>query len=185
MVCMFEHLRAASSFGASELMRLYSAEYQPGQGIMSHVDGPMYFPVVANLSLGSHTIMNLAMCRRDDEVSTSEPPVRLLLEPRSLLLLSSQAYVKHSPSFDSFAAHSCCGRYLSCMHGIEELTQDIIDSSVANIRLTSAAAAHLQQTPSPPLTLTRTTRVSLTIRYVPKVALPAVHMLPCVTAVGF
>ena len=144
---------------------------------MSHVDGPMYFPVVANLSLGSHTIMNLATCRRDDEVSRSELPVRLLLEPRSLLLLSSQAYVKHSPSFDSCAAHACCGRYLSCMHGIEELTQDIIDSSVANIRLTSAVA-HLQQQPSPPLTLTRTTRVSLTIRYVPKVAPPAVDMLP-------
>jgi hypothetical protein len=66
-------------------------EYLPGQGIMSHVDGPVYFPVVANLSLGSHTIMNLTRLKRDPEDSLVEPPIRLLLEPRSLLLLSSHA----------------------------------------------------------------------------------------------
>ena len=69
-------------------------EYLPGQGIMSHVDGPMYFPVVANLTLGSHTIMNLHKCRRDGEDAPADAPVRLLLEPRSLLLLSSHAWVK-------------------------------------------------------------------------------------------
>jgi hypothetical protein len=61
---------------------------------MSHVDGPMYFPVVANLSLGSHTIMNLQKRRFVCDVLPAEAPVRLLLEPRSLLLLSSHAYVK-------------------------------------------------------------------------------------------
>ena len=61
---------------------------------MRHVDGPVYFPVVGNLSLGSHTIMNLTKCRSDHHVSHSDPPVRLLLEPRSLLLLSSHAWVK-------------------------------------------------------------------------------------------
>jgi hypothetical protein len=60
---------------------------------MSHVDGPVYFPVVANLSLGSHTIMNLTRLKRDPEDSLVEPPIRLLLEPRSLLLLSSHACV--------------------------------------------------------------------------------------------
>jgi alkylated DNA repair dioxygenase AlkB len=63
---------------------------------MSHVDGPVYFPVVANLSLGAHTIMNLRRCRRDSETHDSESPIRLLLEPRSLLLLSSHALVKLS-----------------------------------------------------------------------------------------
>ena len=61
---------------------------------MSHHDGPVYFPVVANLSLGSHTIMNLTRIKRDPADSLVEPPIRLLLEPRSLLLLSSQACVK-------------------------------------------------------------------------------------------
>jgi alkylated DNA repair protein alkB family protein 6 len=68
---------------------MYS-EYLPGQGIMSHVDGPVYFPVVANLSLGSHTIMNLTL-KPDPELANHASPIRLLLEPRSLLLLSSHA----------------------------------------------------------------------------------------------
>ena len=63
---------------------------------MSHHDGPVYFPVVANLSLGSHTIMNLTRIKRDPADSLVEPPIRLLLEPRSLLLLSSQACVKYA-----------------------------------------------------------------------------------------
>lgn len=66
------------------------SEYLPGQGILSHVDGPVYFPVVANLSLGSHTIMNLTL-KRAPEHAHDGSPVRLLLEPRSLLLLSSDA----------------------------------------------------------------------------------------------
>jgi hypothetical protein len=54
------------------------------------------------------------------------------------------------------------------MHGIDELTEDTIDSSVANIHLTSFADV---EQPAPPVAGTvrkRTTRVSLTIRYVPK-----------------
>ncbi|OUC48670.1 hypothetical protein D917_01111 [Trichinella nativa] len=34
-------------------------EYLPGQGIMPHTDGPAYFPVVANITLGSHTVLDL------------------------------------------------------------------------------------------------------------------------------
>ncbi|KAF8588035.1 hypothetical protein K439DRAFT_1336264, partial [Ramaria rubella] len=33
-------------------------EYEPGQGIMPHEDGPSYHPVVATLSLGSHAVFN-------------------------------------------------------------------------------------------------------------------------------
>lgn len=32
--------------------------YEPGQGIMSHTDGPMYQSRVATISLGSFAIMN-------------------------------------------------------------------------------------------------------------------------------
>ena len=34
-------------------------EYQPGQGIMPHEDGPAYFPITATVSLASHTILNI------------------------------------------------------------------------------------------------------------------------------
>jgi hypothetical protein len=62
-------------------------------------------------------------------------------------------------------------RYLNWMHGIEELTEDTIDSSVANLHLTGVRGA---EQPSSPVafSLPRVTRVSLTMRYVPKV-------LPC------
>ncbi|GAK64018.1 alkbh6 protein [Moesziomyces antarcticus] len=34
-------------------------EYLAGQGIMPHEDGPAYFPAVATISLGSHTLLDL------------------------------------------------------------------------------------------------------------------------------
>ena len=36
-------------------------EYLAGQGIMAHLDGPMFHPVIATLSLGSHTVENFYM----------------------------------------------------------------------------------------------------------------------------
>ncbi len=75
---------------------------------MSHVDGAVYFPCVANLSLGSHTIMNLTPYRHPDDDSQHEPAVRLLLQPRSLLLLSSHACVQT-------ATASACSRLLCCV----------------------------------------------------------------------
>ena len=34
-------------------------EYLPGQGIMPHEDGPFFYPVIANITLGSHTMLDL------------------------------------------------------------------------------------------------------------------------------
>ena len=34
-------------------------EYTPGQGIDAHTDGPFYTPVVVNITLGSHAVLNL------------------------------------------------------------------------------------------------------------------------------
>lgn len=34
-------------------------EYLAGQGIMPHEDGPAYFPAVATISLGSHTLLDI------------------------------------------------------------------------------------------------------------------------------
>merc|ERR1712045_798914 len=33
-------------------------EYQPGQGIMPHLDGPMFFPTISTISLGSSSVIN-------------------------------------------------------------------------------------------------------------------------------
>lgn len=33
-------------------------EYLPGQGIMRHLDGPLFTPIICTLSCGSHTVLN-------------------------------------------------------------------------------------------------------------------------------
>jgi len=82
-------------------------EYLPGQGIMAHLDGPMFHPVIATLSLGSHTVENFYM-DNGREVACS-----ILLEPRSLLILKDDLYHKY-------------------LHGIEEIAEDSLNEDVIN-----------------------------------------------------
>ncbi|KAI0830326.1 hypothetical protein BC628DRAFT_998536 [Trametes gibbosa] len=113
-------------------------EYAPGQGIMMiqpHEDGPAYHPVVATLSLSSHTVFHYYKYKSDDQDSDRDAPAQseqsagtttaigpmlaagagrpidprpvlsLLLEPRSLVITTSSLYAAH-------------------LHGIEELLED-------------------------------------------------------------
>ena len=60
-------------------------EYEPGQGIASHVDCvPCFTETIASLSLGSACVMNFGNKEK-------ERVVPLLLEPRSLVILRSDA----------------------------------------------------------------------------------------------
>ncbi|WVQ97898.1 hypothetical protein IAU59_005015 [Kwoniella sp. CBS 9459] len=92
-------------------------EYQPGQGISPHEDGPAFHPLVATVSLGSHTILDIhqylsttlpsppliaSPAPADGEVDGQQgrpiaaiPLAHLLLMPRSLLILSSSLYTSH------------------------------------------------------------------------------------------
>ena len=65
----------------------------------------------------------------------------LLLEPRSLVLVQDDMY-------DTY------------LHGIDEVTQDLLSDKVANLDMTDSKIGDV---------LKRDTRVSLTIRVVPKV----------------
>lgn len=90
-------------------------EYLPGQGIMPHEDGSAYFPAVATVSLGSHTLLDLYRWAEEDESSHPQvseqiksPPnhdhshkirareqaavCSILQEPRSLLITAGSAY---------------------------------------------------------------------------------------------
>ncbi|XP_038079388.1 alpha-ketoglutarate-dependent dioxygenase alkB homolog 6-like [Patiria miniata] len=133
-------------------------EYQPGQGIMPHEDGPLFHPVVTTISLGSHTFLDFYQHRRDaseagdaitqsaqdhdmpSEASVQQPVFSLLLQPRSLLILKDDMYT-------------------SCLHGIAERTDDVVTEKVANLDRTGRALGD---------GLERSCRISLTIRYVPK-----------------
>lgn len=61
-------------------------EYRPGQGILPHEDGAAYHPVVATVSLGAHTVLDV--CAKGD----AEVKGRILQERRSLLVTTGELY---------------------------------------------------------------------------------------------
>jgi alkylated DNA repair protein alkB family protein 6 len=80
-------------------------EYLPGQGIMPHQDGPLYNPIVATVTLNSHSILNFYP--HGVEKATNEPEFSVLLEPRSLFVQTGQLYKTY-------------------LHGIAEVTEDYL-----------------------------------------------------------
>ncbi|KAF8512827.1 hypothetical protein JB92DRAFT_2926522 [Gautieria morchelliformis] len=124
---IIQRLRNTGVFASSkhgEPNHIIVNEYQPGQGIMPHEDGPSYFPVVATLSLGSHAVFNYHRYCEDQDTSPAEPSLAgpeapsgrsvdprpllsLLLEPRSLVITAKELYTQH-------------------LHGIEPLEQDVL-----------------------------------------------------------
>ncbi|KAM6153315.1 alpha-ketoglutarate-dependent dioxygenase alkB homolog 6 isoform 2-T2 [Erethizon dorsatum] len=116
-----------------------------------HEDGPLYYPTVSTISLGSHTMLDLYKPRQpedDDATEQPRPPPRpttsLLLEPCSLLVLRGTAYTR-------------------LLHGIAATHVDTLDATSLPV---NAAAC---QSARPGACLVRSTRVSLTIRRVPRV----------------
>lgn len=121
-------------------------EYKQGEGIMPHEDGPLYHPTVTTISLGSHTLLDfykpVSSVEGDAPLTEGNRYLfSLLVRPRSLLILQDDMY-QH------------------LLHGIQACEQDTLTDMVRNLPAAGAL---------PGETLTRGTRVSLTIRHVPKV----------------
>ena len=118
-------------------------EYLPGQGIMPHLDGPLFYPTISTISLGSTTLLNFYRERDEGEGESLQFADRLVtslfVQPRSLLVLKDDMYEKY-------------------LHGIEEIHQDVISDKICNLNDSSVIG---QAFP-------RSTRISLTIRHVPK-----------------
>ncbi|GAQ90220.1 oxidoreductase [Klebsormidium nitens] len=76
-------IAAKTDMFPSPLNHVLINEYLPGQGIMPHQDGPMYYPVVAILSLGSPAVMRFTPRKSssphhpDDSQATTEPGTNL------------------------------------------------------------------------------------------------------------
>ncbi|XP_056397472.1 alpha-ketoglutarate-dependent dioxygenase alkB homolog 6 [Hyla sarda] len=143
-----EKISSLEVFGGNHANHVLVNEYNPGEGIMPHEDGPLYYPTVTTISLGSHTLLDFYVPINSSEEEEQVPMTEeqrhvhsLLLEPRSLFILREDLYKSY-------------------LHGIRPLTEDILDHKVANLDQCTAQAEE---------TLTRGTRISLTIRYVPKV----------------
>ena len=125
-------------------------EYQPGQGIMPHEDGPVYHPTTATVSLRSAVALDVYEKSPPGGDQVAKPTWRILQEPGSLLVTTDDLY-------------------RSTLHGIAETRtdQDLTPDSVANwdllhekTRQTVREAGGRYQ---------RETRISLTYRDVVKV----------------
>merc|ERR1712194_31233 len=140
--------------------------YKPGQGIAPHMDGPVYLPRAAIISLGAPCVFDFyPRCDADEEKrgfswdeekevpaapempKGLEPMVSVLLEPGSLLILSGDAFIQHR-------------------HGIRAVEEDVIGPQVSNAKDLGLSNGD---------TLKRGRRVSLTIRHLlPRCSCPNV-----------
>ncbi|KAK2801178.1 hypothetical protein FQN51_005493 [Onygenales sp. PD_10] len=132
-------------------------EYQPGQGIMPHEDGPAYHPIVATVSLGAPIVLEMSKKNGDElarqtqghetagEMTVSR--FRILQEPRSLLITTGKLYTDF-------------------LHGIEEREKDtdLSPETVCNWELLGDRDAFAAGS------YERETRISLTYRDVLKVS---------------
>ncbi|XP_016142303.1 alpha-ketoglutarate-dependent dioxygenase alkB homolog 6-like [Sinocyclocheilus grahami] len=141
-----EKISALGAFAGKTANHVLVNEYKPGEGIMPHEDGPLYHPTVTTISLGSHTLLDFykPVCQTQSETPQTEESrymLSLLVQRRSLLILQDDMYKFY-------------------LHGIHGVCEDVLSENVVNLSSTGAQVCN---------TLLRSTRVSLTIRHVPKV----------------
>lgn len=127
-------------------------EYLPGQGIMPHVDGPLFYPTIATINLGSHAMLDFYKPLLADDSDNCNPSDDLatryigtfLLERRSLVCFKEEMYHKY-------------------LHGIREIkVDDVGKSNILNGKSLELGLDNVTL-------LERSTRTSVTIRYFPKV----------------
>ncbi|KAJ7123764.1 hypothetical protein C8R44DRAFT_620939 [Mycena epipterygia] len=172
---IIDRLKGTGIFTASPHGRpnhIIMNEYLPGQG-EPHEDGPAYFPVVATISLGSHSVFHYYQYKHDvadasaDEAAgrtiDSTPVLSILLEPRSVVISERALYSSH-------------------LHAIREIEEDTITAGnaatppmladlgapIANWNMVTGADAI--RVMSEGGVLKRATRYSLTCRDVERVA---------------
>lgn len=123
--------------------------YGPGEGILPHTDGPLYFPCTATLSLGSDAVMGFA------------PRV-----PSELVGTPSQSHLEAAKSFDAGLARRSLvvfsdEAYTSALHDVAAVGEHRVTAKCLNAASLGWAEGSL--IPRAPL------RVSLTMRHVPAV----------------
>ncbi|EEB15536.1 conserved hypothetical protein [Pediculus humanus corporis] len=94
-------------------------EYLPNQGIMRHLDGPIFTPVISTISCGSHTVLNFhpPLDKNEDCSKSKSIAMSILLERRSLVVIAEDLYHLYP--------HSIC-----------EKSEDVIHSDkIANLKM--------------------------------------------------
>lgn len=100
-------------------------QYQPGEGIMHHTDGPMYHDVVVILSFGAPALMSFRPRQSPDQIGSEnnnvfdfennndqqKPPAdssfNILLRSNSMLYFSNDAYTSHMHGIDTWDPCRC------------------------------------------------------------------------------
>lgn len=122
----------------------------------------MFYPTITTVNLGSHGVLNFYRPLQDNDNSNAEGEASaaamdwesrlefsLFLEPRSLLILQEKCYHHY-------------------LHGIDEKTDDSITDNIMNIEKCSNVKLNDR--------VSRDTRISLTIRHVPKTTKPILRL---------
>ncbi|CAL8070188.1 unnamed protein product [Calicophoron daubneyi] len=151
-------------FGENNANHVLINEYKAGQGISPHHDGPLYYPVVTTINLGSYGVLDFYRPIADSSKESSGDSSfknrylgSVLLQPRSLNVVADQLYTYY-------------------MHGIEPRGVDYIgDAEVSSLKdgeqyavIKNWKNCELGSVNS--ADYTRSTRISVTIRYVPNVS---------------
>nr|XP_019008654.1 uncharacterized protein I206_06336 [Kwoniella pini CBS 10737]OCF47435.1 hypothetical protein I206_06336 [Kwoniella pini CBS 10737] len=161
-------------------------EYLPGQGISPHEDGPAFRPLVATLSLGYHTILDIhhylnptkpsppmtSQVESDTESGktiAAIPLAHLLLMPRSLLILKSSLYTSHLHSISSKEEDTIVHRTLSDSVSEDRIVKANGGVEIANMELLGDAEVIDSLKNTGEWTAKRDTRISLTFRQAEKV----------------
>lgn len=131
----------AGVFGKLSANHVLVNEYLPGQGIMAHLDGPLFHPIISTISCGSHAVLRF---HENDALDDRKIVCQLLIEPRSLVIFKDDMYTKY-------------------LHSIDEVTSDLVTSRLLNLKYCDDTfREHCNEN------VDRLRRISLTIRHVPK-----------------
>ncbi|CAH8550401.1 unnamed protein product [Dicrocoelium dendriticum] len=159
-------------FGGHRANHALINEYTPGQGISPHHDGPLYYPVVATINLGSHGVLDfykpLPSCDMEchEKWNSTSYDARYigsaLLHPRSMNVVTGELYTHYMHGI------SCSFLDKICAEG-ENYSLDQPTHLFHPVNCTVEDSGHVfllhagQE-------MSRGTRISITIRYVPKIA---------------
>lgn len=134
---------------------------------MPHSDGPLFYPTISTISCGSHTVLEFYKSQSSgEEIDPTEANLysvsyeksdaqlccKILVEPRSLLIIKDSMYNDH-------------------LHSISNLSEDLICDKVCNLH--SCEITHKLGD-----RLERGRRISLTIRHVPKTTKSKIRLGP-------
>ena len=124
-------------------------KYLPGEGILAHTDGPIYYPLVAILSLGGSVEFKFNK-KTDHDVKNEKESISLYVKPRSLLVFADELYTEYLHSIERVLLLIFIFRM--------QVDEDFITTKFLNIQ---------NNDPLLNKTVKRVERTSLTIRYIP------------------